>query len=175
MDPARSAVLQEAMERLADGDRAAFHTVFVITWPLVKAFCRSALPQADAEDAAQQALLKVFERASVFEPGRGALPWIFGVTANECRTARRRGSRRREEPLERASGARQGGASPEDEVILQDLEKAARHVLSELGPGDLATILDSLRPPAKGPTFRKRLERARKRLRAAWSARYGIT
>jgi DNA-directed RNA polymerase specialized sigma24 family protein len=176
MNAARCAALQESMERRADGDRAAFHDVFVVAWPLLRAFCRTAVPSPEAEDAAQQALLKAFERASVFERGREVMPWLFGIAANECRTIRRQGMRRREVSLEGAPVCAGGGASPEEQVIARDLEDAVRETLKDLPARDIETILESLRHERMGSTatFRKRLERARKRLRAAWSARYGI-
>jgi RNA polymerase sigma factor (sigma-70 family) len=176
MNPARRAELQEAMDRLSDGDRAAFPAVFEIAWPLLRGFSRSALGSAfDAEDAAQQALLKVFERASEFEAGRDVLPWILAVAMNECRTIRRRGFRRREEPLDGPDPA-DLRPSPEDQAITMDLEGAVRGALRELSGQDVATIVESLRSDrgASTATFRKRLERARKRLRAAWSARNAI-
>jgi RNA polymerase sigma factor (sigma-70 family) len=179
MNPARRAELQEAMSRLADGDRAAFHTVFVLTWPLVRSFALATLRGvSDAEDAAQQALVRVFERAAQFEKGRDPVPWILAIVMYECRTLRRRGARRREGPLEDSETPAALDPSPEEQAVARDLERAAREVLAELPPMDVETILESLRAGEKrsvvAATFRKRLERARRRLRAAWSARHGI-
>jgi RNA polymerase sigma factor (sigma-70 family) len=180
MDAAQRRELQEAMARLAEGDRTAFHPVFETAWPMVRAFARTALGlTADAEDAAQQALLKIFERASEFDRGREALPWILGVVANECRTIRRRTGRRREEPLEGALEPLALGPSPEEGAVTKDLERALRQVLGSLPKADVETLLLALgeaggqASPVPASTFRKRLERARKRLRAAWSARHG--
>lgn len=176
MNPARRAELQEAMVRLSDGDRAAFPTVFGIAWPLLRGFARAALRgSVDGEDAAQQALIRVFERASEFEKGRDALPWMLGIAMNECRSLRRKGMRRREEPLESAPSLRDGEPSPEERTILRDLDEALKEVLTGLPEKDTAAILESLRPEKEKspPAFRKRLERARRRLREAWSARHG--
>src|SRR2546426_1152653 len=38
MDRATLSELQRLMERLADGDRAAFHPVFAVLWPLLRRF-----------------------------------------------------------------------------------------------------------------------------------------
>src|SRR5580765_3238617 len=89
--------LQGLMERLADGDRSAFHPVFESLWPLVRRFAARHLHPGDADDAAQEALLRVFRRAAEFDPGRSALAWALGIAAYEIRTARRRRRRRREE------------------------------------------------------------------------------
>jgi RNA polymerase sigma-70 factor (ECF subfamily) len=179
MNAARRAELQEAMCRLANGDRAAFHSVFVLTWPLVRAFAVAVLRvPSDAEDAAQQTLLRVFERASEYDERRGdALSWVLAIVMNECRTLRRRGQRRREEPLDDPEPVARD-ATPEEHAVRRDLERAVRETLAELPSRDAEVILASLeaveRPAVEGTTFRKRLERARRRLRAKWSARHGI-
>src|SRR3954447_2713270 len=84
------------MAALADGDRDAFHPVFVRLWPVLRAFVGRLLPAADAEDVAQQALVNVFTRVSEFDRGRDALSWALGIAAWEVRTVRRRSQRRRE-------------------------------------------------------------------------------
>jgi RNA polymerase sigma-70 factor (ECF subfamily) len=165
------------MERLADGDRAAFHAVFVIVWPLLKRFTERALHSSpDGEDAAQQALLKLFLRASLFERGRDALPFILAFAMNECRTLRRKGQRRREDSLDGAGELPRLEPSPEEDAIARDLERAALEVLEGLPSRDIEAIARSLADEDRAPTstLRKRLERARRRLRAAWSERHGI-
>lgn len=178
MDADERGRLQEALIRLAAGDRSAFHPVFTLSWPLVRRFTIALLRgAADAEDAAQDALLRVFARASEFDRRRAALPWILGIAFHECRTQRRRTQRRREDALaaaERLPGTR----SPEAELVRADLVRAAREVLAGLAPLDAETIVTALEgaAPADVPpaTFRKRLERARRRLRRAFAERHGV-
>jgi RNA polymerase sigma-70 factor (ECF subfamily) len=82
------------LTRLADGDRQAFDPVYVAAWPLVSRFARRVLGDSpDAEDAAQMALIKVFERAHTYDPARPPQPWILGLTWHECRTVQRRRAR----------------------------------------------------------------------------------
>jgi RNA polymerase sigma factor (sigma-70 family) len=180
MDDAQRRELQRAMTQLADGDRSAFHPVFILAWPVVRTFAHSLLRDgADAEDAAQQALLRSFERASQFDQTRDALAWLLGIAAYECRTLRRRRGRQREEPLSAASDRAAGVPSPEARLVKEDLQKAAREVLASLAPSDIETIVAALaEPPSRPPVltaaaFRKRLERARRRLRSAWGAKHG--
>jgi hypothetical protein len=52
------------MERLADGDRAAFHPVFAVLWPLLRRFATRHLRPEEAEEAAQEALVKILFRRS---------------------------------------------------------------------------------------------------------------
>jgi RNA polymerase sigma factor (sigma-70 family) len=180
MDAAQRRELHQAMTQLADGDRTAFHPVFILAWPVVRAFAQSLLRDvADAEDAAQQALLRSFERASQFDQTRDALAWLLGIAAYECRTLRRRRGRQREEPLSAASDREAGVPSPEAMLVKEDLQRAAREVLASLAPNDVETIMAALaetpgRPAAiTAAAFRKRLERARRRLRSAWGAKHG--
>jgi RNA polymerase sigma-70 factor (ECF subfamily) len=181
MDAAQRRELQRAMTRLADGDRSAFHPVFILAWPVVRAFAYSLLREGgDAEDAAQQALLRSFERASRFDQTRDALAWLLGITAYECRTLRRRRGRQREEPLSDVFDREAGAPSPEALLVKEDLQRAAREVLASLAPSDIETIVAALadEPPGRpqvitAAAFRKRLERARRRLRSAWGAKHG--
>ncbi|HYR19577.1 MAG TPA: sigma factor [Myxococcales bacterium] len=96
MDHGARAALQRGMCRLAEGDREAFEPVFAALWPVLRAFAARALTvPAEAEDAAQSALIKVFARAAEFDPLREALPWALGIAAYECRTLRKSRARRR--------------------------------------------------------------------------------
>ena len=170
------------MARLADGDRSAIAPAFDLLWPVLSRFCRRALAsEADGEDAAQEAMVKLFARAASFDPGRDGLAWALTIAAWECRTARRRVGRRREAMLEEAAAAAlPADGEPEAAVAARELAAAARDALAELDPRDAATVLAALsddpaaRPASIAPaTFRKRLERALGRLRSVWSKKHG--
>jgi hypothetical protein len=65
--------LDASLARLARGDRSAFTTVFRELWPRTLRLCTGILKnEADAADAAQQALSKILERASEYDPERPA-------------------------------------------------------------------------------------------------------
>jgi len=178
LDHDRHRQLQDLLARLADGDRAAFPPAFALLWPVTRSFARSFLrDDAGAEDAAQQALVRLFLRAAEYDPSRPALPWVIGIVANECRTLRRKTQRRREGPLAEAEAQADSAASPEEEAARRDLEHAAFSALDGLSPADVEAVLAHVgaaeRPALPAATFRKRLERALKRLRRAWSERHG--
>src|SRR5207249_4174514 len=80
----------------------------------------------ECEDAAQEALLKIFRRAAEFEPSRPALAWALGIAAFEIRTARRRRQRRREEPPpeDAFESQRHPDPTPEEAALTRDLEAA---------------------------------------------------
>jgi RNA polymerase sigma factor (sigma-70 family) len=164
-------VLQRQLADLADGDRDAFHPVFVRLWPLLRGFAARCLPPAEAEDAAQEALLRVFARAAEFDRRRDALSWVLGIAAYEIRSARQRHRRRREQPAAELAAHRAPGHSPEESAVAGDLERALTGALATLSPRDAETLLayargERLDLPAA--TFRKRVERALARLRGAW-------
>jgi RNA polymerase sigma factor (sigma-70 family) len=174
VDQASRGRLQQDLTRLADGDREAFHPVFAALFPLLRRFALRHLPYADAEDAAQEALVKVFLRASEFDPARDALSWALGITAYEIRTARRRRGRRKEADSDAAELAvrRDPAASPEDRTIASDLDSALDAAIASLSAADADTLRAYTlgeRPLGMAPaTFRKRLERGLARLREQW-------
>jgi RNA polymerase sigma-70 factor, ECF subfamily len=173
VDPTSRRRLTQDLTRLADGDREAFSPVFVALLPLLRRFACRSLPHAEAEDAAQEALVKVFLRATEFDPSRDALSWALGIAAYEVKTTRKRRERRRESADDVA--AREDPApSPEEDAIAADLDAAIDTALRGLAAGDAATLraFAAGEPPADvaPATFRKRVERALRRLRARWRA-----
>lgn len=166
------------MVRLADGDRSAFGEVYEAAWPPVRQLARRMCGDAaDAEDVAQLALLKVFERSHEYDPGRGrALPWILGIAAWEVRTWRRKQGRRREDAL--PPDLMDGGEDPEQAVAAAELRAHLHALLPQMGVRDQETLLAAAgvlpRPVDVAPaTFRKRLQRATRRLRDAWRSAHG--
>lgn len=174
MDDGARAALQRGMVRLADGERDAFEPVFALLWPVLRAFAARALPvRAEAEDAAQSALLKVFARAASFDTSREALPWALGIAGYECRTLRKARMRRREEVGAEAPEQVEP-VTPEDAAIDRDLQAAAADVLGGLSALDAETLLAAARGERDpSATFRKRLERALARFRKEWRTRHG--
>jgi DNA-directed RNA polymerase specialized sigma24 family protein len=163
------------MCRLADGDRSAFHPVFSLAHPLLLRFAQRMLQGApEAEDAAQQALLKVFSRAARFDASGDALTWMFALTAWECRTARRAHERRREQG-EVPDGVHP--ENPESALVVGELLEAARELVGALNREDAETLAAAWegapRPSIPAATFRKRLQRAVERLRLAWRLKHG--
>ncbi len=179
MNQNQRAQLHHAMVRLADGDRSAFEPVFTSIWPILRRFALRVMGSpADAEDAAQAALEKVLYRAAEFDSSRDALAWVLGIAAYECRSLRQKSRRRKEEPggLDELAPALalDGDFSPEDQMIARELEAAVLDVLGTLRANDAETLqllLAERRPD--GATFRKRVERAMRRLREAWRAKHG--
>src|SRR5205807_8184945 len=86
----------------------AFRVAYVIT--------RNA---ADAEDAAQEALVKAWRALGRFRAGEPMRPWLLRIVANEARNRRRSTGRRAHLALRAVEQQVSGGAapSPEDSVL----------------------------------------------------------
>lgn len=165
------------MARLADGDRSAFDGVYAILWPSLLGFCKRALARSDAEDAAQLALLKIFNRASSFERDKDALTWAIAIAGWEVRTIRTRWARGKSTSVEGEQIASTAG-DPEEVTADRELIEAAQAVLGSLSDIDretlTATFAGEHSGETAGATFRKRRERAIARLKAAWRRIHGV-
>lgn len=167
--------LSEAVLRLADGDRSVFEEVARRLHPPVLATCRRVLGDGpDAEDAAQQAMMRIFADFGVYDPARGpAIGWALTSALWEARTVRRRRERRREHALDTSPVLHDDstwvdGALDDRRALAQLMELS--HTLSEEDRATLAAWLEEgPRPDVPAATFRKRVQRTLDRLRAAWS------
>jgi RNA polymerase sigma factor (sigma-70 family) len=86
---------------------------------------------ADAEDAAQEALVKSWRALGRFRAGSPFRPWLLRIAANEARNRRRSTSRREALALRVAIAAPPGEAapSPEEAAVAED---ERRHLLDAL-------------------------------------------
>lgn len=163
--------LRSQLAELADGNREAFGAVYERVWPLVRGFVGRQLPTQEADDVAQEALLRVFARASEFDRDRDALAWILGIAAWQIRTVKTRSRRRREDALDDLAVRPGGGPTPEEAAIEGERDRTIDRALAALDPRDAETLRDYMRdarPDVPPATFRKRLQRAIGRARAAW-------
>lgn len=168
MDSSRRATLQRDLTALARGEREAFDPVFGMLWPVLRGFAARCLPAAEADDAAQEALVRIFTRASEFDPERDALAWALGVAAWQVRTHRARARRRREAGPESIPERPDAAPTPERAAMAIEAARALDAALASLSEADAGTLVAYARgerPDLPGPTFRKRVERALRRLR----------
>lgn len=171
--------LDSALVALADGDRDAFDTVWEQAAPRVRSLVQRLIRDpAEADDVAQIALCKVFERASEYDPDRPALPWILGIATWEARTSGRRQQRSRELLVDTLPTSAAHARTPEGSLIDADLEAALTEALGTLRPVDREAIEVVLqrraRPDLPSATFRKRVQRAIGRLRIAWGEHHDL-
>ncbi|MGK3997181.1 RNA polymerase sigma factor [Sorangium sp. So ce1024] len=146
MEAERRRELTALMIRFADGDRSAFERLFDGLWPVLLAFTTRALPsRADAEDTAQQAILKVFSRSVDFDRERDALSWALTITAYEVMTVRKQRQRRREADGVELGSVQDPAPTQEEQLVADDLRAALRAVVGELPARDQAALALSTR------------------------------
>ena len=166
------------LARLADGDRSAFTPVFRQLWEPVFRLCLSLLTnEADASDAAQQAMEKILQRASDYDPKKSGTTWALAIAGWECRTILRRRSRRREVSDSLLSASADASENVEGALAKRDLIDAALSALGDLSSADRDTLIATFSDEAAavaGATMRKRRERALGRLRVAFRRLYGL-
>ena len=173
---------EELVERARKGDGAAFgalvHDQEEIAFRTAYLITRNA---ADAEDAAQTALVKAFYALPRFRRGAPVRPWLLAIVANEARNRRRGGGRREALALRAGQELPSGGAAPSPEgsllaaeeraqllAALESLGEDDRLVLScryllDLSEAETAEVLSLRRGTVKSRTSRA-LERLRAQL-----------
>ena len=171
------AQLDRWMAMAADGDRSAIEPLFHALSPIVRAYATRFLGDPVlAEDAAQEALVKLFGQLDRYERDRDALAWALTHAMWQCRTARKQVLRRGEVASDDDGRTIDGTAL----AIERELVRSALTALASLGPRDIEVLVaslvddDELRSSIAPATFRKRLERALTRLRSTWRARHGV-
>lgn len=169
MNDAARTSLNHAVARLSEGDRSAAPVVFAALWPPCLQLARAAVGNdADAADAAQSALTKLFAEASRFDPHRSALGWALALVTWECRTVQQQRRRRRIDDgadIDAVPGAEHTHAIERLDKAADVARVAAAFVhLNSADQSTLHGLLDGA--PAGEARERKRRQRALDRLRA---------
>lgn len=159
--------------RFADGERAAFQPLFAALHPLVLALVRRSLAGADADDAAQEAMVKVFARIVELDPSRDVVAWALGIASYEVLTARRRHGRSRH--VDGDPDATEADApTPESSAIAAEMVEDLARYLGSLGDDERIAIERDLRGEvSRTERDRKRRWRALDRLRRFWRTTHG--
>ena len=113
--------LDELIRRAQGGDVAAFEKLLQGQLPRVRRFARAfASSASEADDLAQEALIKVYKSLRHFQYQSAFSSWLFTVTRNvflDALKSRRGREKQREEPLEAAHTSElSGGDDPEGEL-----------------------------------------------------------
>ncbi|MBA2949978.1 RNA polymerase sigma factor [Streptomyces himalayensis] len=180
--------------RAVDGDKAALEeVVHLLQDPLYRLALRMAWRPADAEDATQEILIRVITRLATWRAEARLLTWAYRIGVNYLLNLRRKTPQEakqlsleefRENLADGLAAADYTGPEAEllahevrltcSQAVLQCLERGERIAfvlgeIFELPSPDAAWILD-VTPAA----YRKRLERARQRIRAFMGSTCGI-
>ena len=176
MEAGRRQQIQRWMVAFADGDRSAFEPLFHALWPTLLAFTTGALAsEADGEDAAQLAIMKVFSRIAEFDRSRDGVSWVLGIAGYEAMTIRRQRLRRKETAAVDLQKVQHPEQDIEERTMAEQLRLAVMAVVGELPKRDrdaLAYAFAGEQPPTDERS-RKRRFRALERLRAAWRRVHG--
>jgi RNA polymerase sigma factor (sigma-70 family) len=181
-DPAAAAEDRLLMERVRAGDEAAF-AALMERWerPVKSVVARMVLNAAEAEELAQEAFVRLWQRRQDFRPGAEFRPWLLAIAVNLARN-RLRWWRRRpsvelgawlesgEEAGEISGGA--GALERAERVVAVQAAVAAlpaelREALvlfefEQLSQGEIAAVLGTT-----SKAVESRVARAREKLRRA--------
>jgi RNA polymerase sigma-70 factor, ECF subfamily len=136
---------QDLIRRVRDGDKEAFYTLVRPYDRAVFFATRSVLANdADAEDAAQEAVFKAFTHINAFRGESKFSTWLIRIAINEARMMLRKQHRRLYESLDEPTADEQGDYWPKDfadwreipieAVQLKELREALSKALASLEP-----------------------------------------
>ncbi len=119
------------LARFADGDQSAARALTARHLPRVFAHaCRLLQDHAEAEDVAQEAMMKLWKLAPDWREGEAKLStWLYRITANACTDRLRK---RRTVALEAAPEAADESPSAEAGLIAADRQQALHRAMSTL-------------------------------------------
>lgn len=180
----RSVADSRLVEEVRQGDRSAFgELVRRYEKKLLRTLLRMVGNLETAEDLAQDAFLKAYDRLDRFDASRRFGPWLFQIGVNGAIDWLRRHRKRQQLSLQQVRGAdRDFDVSQDDPRPGHDLSQEVHHVLDQI-PVEYRTVL-VLRDLENFPcsevaaiigrreaTVRWRLLKAREMFRKIWEAR----
>jgi RNA polymerase sigma-70 factor (ECF subfamily) len=118
---------RELVLRAQRGDARAFEELVRAHWEV--AFRVAVLmtrDAAEAEDAAQDALVKAWRALRRLDPERSLRPWLLRIVANEARNRRRSAGRRARLALLVRDAVPSGDAAPSPESVLLAHDERSR-------------------------------------------------
>ncbi|MCA9106939.1 MAG: RNA polymerase sigma factor [Pirellulaceae bacterium] len=132
--------VREIVGRAKRGDTAAMRRLVELYGPRVFGLCCRMLGQReDAEDAAQETLVRMFKSLERWDDTRPFEPWLLAIAGNRCRTrlARRASTPRcvtlEESDVAQSYDSEQGARQIDEEVRLALCEVTPRYRQAFLG------------------------------------------
>ena len=169
---ARSQRLDTLLERVGQGDRDAFASLYEETRADVYGFALSLTrSKHEAEDVSHDVFLRVWSSAPRYVSSGKPMAWILTITKNLSMSKLREQGRRLEAPAEEALADIAGdpGLSPEDRHLLSqalgelsedELKIVTLHAVSGFAHGEIAQMLE-----LPGATVRTKYRRALMKLK----------
>lgn len=122
-DVHRALELEQLLLRVGGGDREAFARLYSLTRSAVYALALSVLRNShEAQDAAQDVFVKVWESAPGYRPQGSPMAWMLTIARNLALSRLRQSGRQvsLNEEEWNAIPAQAPGVSPEDRQVLQE-------------------------------------------------------
>lgn len=96
-----STPVDERIEQAKVGDRAAVEQLLNAHHTSVYRICyRMMGNREDAQDAAQETLVRMVRNLTKYDSARSFVPWLYSIAMNVCRDQMRKRKRHHAEPLE---------------------------------------------------------------------------
>ncbi len=137
---------REELTLAQNGDQAAINTLVTTYQQPVFSLCYRLLGERrEAEDAAQESLIKAVTKLHTYDAARPFKPWILRIASNECIDRLRRHT-----PEVSLDGMGDDGAwewqagnspNPEAALLASEQEARARAILETLAPLDRAMVV----------------------------------
>jgi len=165
----RLSLMTTTTQTMADDD---FKTELTGLIPSMRAFARSlARDPAEADDLAQDALLKAWTHRQSFSPGTNMKAWVFMILRNQFYSEKRRSWRRQPLDPEVAERTLVAASNPDGVLELDEVRRALaclpddqREALVLIGAGGLSYEEAAEITGAAVGTVKSRVSRARDRL-----------
>ena len=123
------------VRRAKDNDRRALEALCARHRPRIERIARRELgDEQDAQDAAQEALIKLCLRIGQFRGEAQFATWLHRLVVNTCRDAAGRRSLRRHESLDDVEEGLSRAPDPERAAVLGELRDQLGRWLGELAP-----------------------------------------
>ncbi|MGE5483992.1 MAG: RNA polymerase sigma factor [Ignavibacteriales bacterium] len=125
----------DLLHRIRNGDPEAVAAVVDRYYPSLLNFAhRLGCSREDAEDVAQETLLKAARGLERYEHRERFRSWLFRIAANAVRDHLKKASVRREvvSDVERLADRAAGGPSPEEVAVLDSVGRAVRTAVAAL-------------------------------------------
>ena len=139
--PGHGAAEDELLAGCRAGDVAAFERLYELHGARMKSIARNLLGhESEAEDAVQEAFLKIYRGAAAFRGSATVSTWIYRILVNTCYDQLRKRKRHPEDPLEAPSGQEEG-TLPAAPATDQPLRLSIEQSLSRLAPRQKTVFL----------------------------------
>ena len=134
--------ITEVVERIIAGDRQAFaQIVTAYQSPLFRYLSRMGLPQAKAEELAQETFLRAWTRLGDFDSRRGAFSaWFFTIAHRLALNELTRASTTRELPPAEDFDPAGELLEPSEELLAMQRQRLLRKALLELPAQDRSSL-----------------------------------